>query len=543
MNSFWHPTVLVLVVTSSCLQPIGDRCGDSLPPCPNGTTCIEGRCSSDSTAGGTAGGAGAGGGGSAGGDVVAVDAGLDGGSVSDGGADAGNPRDAGRVLTVVDRAIYVQPDGSVQEHPRLGELVSALFLLTDGGLLRLPMAGDGGGVFVAENAPAGPWVIESSPQDTFSVYFDVSDDSHDITSAIYAGRPGVPVTRSEYFRLDLTTQPWGEGPNETYLQISSRSAGSRFYIYPELPVGTVALYGQYPAVAVSGTAIRANDDARVSQFQLAFRDGGASSFEIVGSAAVSGLTVPGQIVSATLLPPSNIESANAILDAGAVASLLGGAGFLCSITIDELQGNFRTIGAPQVFFIEFHNIIDSYRFDVPNPNGARASGEFRCTRPSGSPVPTADGGLEANDAGVILSSGQQQYTSTVNYLELDGGVVMPPLIAMPQAILADGLSAPGIVSASPTVSWSAPSTGNATYYEVIVRRVTRTGNSFVRSVIAFFYTASTRVQIPRGVLVAGERYVFQVSAIQTQPAEPGRPWKPALPLSSGSGHSTIVLVK
>lgn len=536
--------ILFLLFASSCPEVIGDRCGDSLPPCPNGTTCIEGRCRSDGMAGGTAtGGSTAGGSaGGGGGGVVVVDAGHDGGPGSDGGADAGSPRDAGRVLTVVDLALYVQPDGGVEEHPRMGELVNALFFLADGGLLRLPMASDGGGVFVAENAPAGPWVVESIPQDTFKAYFDVLDDSQDITLVVNPGRPGIPVTRLDYFRLDLTTQPWGE-PTETSIQISSRSAGSRFIIYPEPPLGTVVLYGQYPAEDVRGPAIRASDDVRISQFQLNSRDGGATSDEIVGSASVAGVTVPGQYVSATLLPPTYFGNAKAVLDAGAIASLLGGTGNSCAITIEELAGDLRPISPVQVFNIAFENFIDSYQFDVPHPSGSPVSAEFRCTLRSASPVPTADGGLEASDAGFVLQATQDVSTYTVDRLQLDGGVVTPPLVAMPQAILVDGLSSPGVVSASPTVSWSAPSTGNTTYHQVIVRRLTRTGNSFVRSAIALFYTTGMRVQIPRGVLVSGERYAFQVSAISTQPSGSGRPWKLALPISVGSRGAPIVFVK
>lgn len=537
--------ILSLLFVSSCPEVIGDRCGDNLPPCPNGTSCIEGRCRSDGMAGGTATGGGSTAGGSAGGGeggVVVVDAGHDGGPGSDGGADAGSPRDAGRVLTVVDLALYVQPDGGVEEHPRMGELVNALFFLADGGLLRLPMASDGGGVFVAENAPAGPWVIESIPQDSFKAYFDVLDDWQDITSVISLGRPGIPVSRQEYFRLDLMTQPWGE-PGLSSLQISSRSAGSRFIIYPEPPVGTVVLYDQYPAVEARGPAIRTTDDARISQFQVVFRDGGAASSEIVGSAEVSGFMLPGQYVSATLLPSANVGNAMAVLDAGAIALLLGGAGGTCGITIEELAGDLRPLIAVQVYYIDFESIFDSYQFNVPHPSGSPVSAEFRCTLRSASPVPTADGGLETSDAGFVLQAAQDSSTYTVDRLQLDGGVVTPPLVAMPQAILVDGLSSPGVVSASPTVSWSAPSTGNTTYYQVIVRRLTRTGSSFVRSVIALFYTTGMRVQIPRGVLVSGERYAFQVSAISTQRSGSGRPWKLALPIGVGSRGSPIVFVK
>ncbi|MBL8917613.1 MAG: hypothetical protein JNJ54_02035 [Myxococcaceae bacterium] len=232
------------------------------------------------------------------------------------------------------------------------------------------------------------------------------------------------------------------------------------------------------------------------------------------------------------------------MDAGTIATLLGGPINACSVRVEEASGALRPIGAPGVFSIEFSHLdFEVYEFEVPHPGGLPTGALVECTRLTSSPVPTIDGGLETNDGGVVLRAGLISTTATFDHLRLDGGVATPPRIAVPEAILVDGLSAPGIVSATPTLLWSAPPSGTPTFYEILIRRVTRTANSFVRSAIAFLYTSRTQLQIPSELLVAGERYVFQVSAVQTGAPEPGRPWLTAVPVSLAATSSTIVIVK
>lgn len=85
-----------VVVGVSCVEPIGNRCGDGLPPCPRGQACIDGTCAAvvgGGAGGGRVTGGGAGGGlagGAPGGGSSAVDAGMADASVGDGGdVDAG----------------------------------------------------------------------------------------------------------------------------------------------------------------------------------------------------------------------------------------------------------------------------------------------------------------------------------------------------------------------------------------------------------------------------------------------------------------------
>ncbi|MBL8922343.1 MAG: hypothetical protein JNJ54_26060 [Myxococcaceae bacterium] len=93
----------LVVVTSGCPEPIGDRCGPDLPPCASGQSCVDGRCLASAGGGGAAGGASAGGraggagggtaGGSTGGGLAGgVAGGLAGGvagGLGGGGGDAG----------------------------------------------------------------------------------------------------------------------------------------------------------------------------------------------------------------------------------------------------------------------------------------------------------------------------------------------------------------------------------------------------------------------------------------------------------------------
>jgi hypothetical protein len=87
--------VVSVVVLAGCPEPIGDRCGPDLPPCPSGQSCLDGRCQAamgggaagGATSGGTSGGASGGmAGGTAGGSSGGVAGGEAGGMA---GGDAG----------------------------------------------------------------------------------------------------------------------------------------------------------------------------------------------------------------------------------------------------------------------------------------------------------------------------------------------------------------------------------------------------------------------------------------------------------------------
>ena len=95
MRSTWGATLAVLLLFG-CPEQLGDRCGDQLPPCPAGFSCVEARCtaqaggqSGGATAGGQSGGMTAGGGAAAGGQSGGATAGGQSGGPTAGGQSGG----------------------------------------------------------------------------------------------------------------------------------------------------------------------------------------------------------------------------------------------------------------------------------------------------------------------------------------------------------------------------------------------------------------------------------------------------------------------
>ena len=92
-----------------------------------------------------------------------------------------------------------------------------------------------------------------------------------------------------------------------------------------------------------------------------------------------------------------------------------------------------------------------------------------------------------------------------------------PLVSPPQQPRLNGFSAfaapAGGVGATPTFSWSPPSLGTPTQYEVLVYRLSLNGSGAVEATqVLRLVTAATSVQVPPGVLVSGTTYFAQLSA-------------------------------
>jgi hypothetical protein len=71
------------------------------------------------------------------------------------------------------------------------------------------------------------------------------------------------------------------------------------------------------------------------------------------------------------------------------------------------------------------------------------------------------------------------------------------------------------VGLTPTVAWSAPSTGTPSGYFVVVYKLTNSGGSTVVSRQASIATATPSIVMPPGLLTSGAQYVFVISAISS----------------------------
>ncbi|MGA2004558.1 MAG: hypothetical protein ABSG70_14325, partial [Terriglobales bacterium] len=65
---------------------------------------------------------------------------------------------------------------------------------------------------------------------------------------------------------------------------------------------------------------------------------------------------------------------------------------------------------------------------------------------------------------------------------------------------------------APTLTWSAPSVGTATFYRVRVNLLSNNGGNSTFTTVAVLSTQETSLQIPPGVLTAGQTYVFLINA-------------------------------
>jgi hypothetical protein len=68
------------------------------------------------------------------------------------------------------------------------------------------------------------------------------------------------------------------------------------------------------------------------------------------------------------------------------------------------------------------------------------------------------------------------------------------------------------VGTTPTLRWSPPSLGTATYYSVQIYQLANNGGNTTRTSIALLYTQQTSLLIPKSVMSAGQAYVFKIHA-------------------------------
>jgi hypothetical protein len=69
------------------------------------------------------------------------------------------------------------------------------------------------------------------------------------------------------------------------------------------------------------------------------------------------------------------------------------------------------------------------------------------------------------------------------------------------------------VGTMPTLSWTQPSLGSPTGYEIEVFHLYSDGNDSFTELAGDLFTATTSVQIPPGVLTSGNSYYFRISAV------------------------------
>jgi len=66
------------------------------------------------------------------------------------------------------------------------------------------------------------------------------------------------------------------------------------------------------------------------------------------------------------------------------------------------------------------------------------------------------------------------------------------------------------VGTTPTLRWSPPTVGTATFYSVVIFQLANNGGNTTKTKIATLNTPRTSLLIPKGLLSAGQAYVFKI---------------------------------
>jgi hypothetical protein len=100
-----------------------------------------------------------------------------------------------------------------------------------------------------------------------------------------------------------------------------------------------------------------------------------------------------------------------------------------------------------------------------------------------------------------------------------------------------------VLTTTPTLSWSVPSLGSTTGYEVGIFSLYADGADSVAEPAGELLTTTTSVQVPPGLLASGQSYFFCVSAV----SEPGKnhntaPFRHAFPRGVAQALSGVITV-
>lgn len=512
--------LLLSTFLASCPEQLGDRCGPSLPPCPSQAECVDSRCRWSLAQGGGSGGGTTGpvtsGGASGGGTVSGDDSG-----VTDGGVDAGLAPDAGRVITVIDLDLYVQPDGGTSPYPKQGAQAVAVFFLVDGGELRLTLETDGGGLFSMPHAPSGVWLAEVRRPSEPPVFLNVLGDQADLSRVQTSGRPGVSLSASLALDFQLTVSQWEETDS---LELISEAAGTRIVVNPAAASGTTLLTDTINPVLVEGSAVEPADDLLISQLHNSTNDAGLSLTSMVAWGALTGLSIPGSPIVGMLSTPAELGQVGVRLNSATTTAALGGPPTLCSLAVFKATAGPTHLNAATLFMASadstFSADLDFRTFGV-----SHAATQLDCQVERVVTVPSIDGGVERNASGVAFQLTLRSTVEATDRVSLDGGLATEPVLTPPSAIVIDNRFEPSRASVAPTISWTAQ-TGPLDRFLVSVTQVSSNGSRLTRSTIATFHTQQTRVRLPLGLLISGKTYSVTIQQVRAQTDGPLRPRYP-----------------
>lgn len=192
--------------------------------------------------------------------------------------------------------------------------------------------------------------------------------------------------------------------------------------------------------------------------------------------------------------------------------------------------------------------FDGYPDLAYSNNYAPGQGDYRVTLQYGNPYPTSQWQrVVASQATALVpfsvglsdggTSRVARYSAvTSSMVQMQDGVTqtLVPQVGPPRDVRLNGVAATGTltgVGLTPVASWTVPSVGTPTRYQVRLYELyaTATGGTS-RTFVGTFYTTQTQFRLPPGFLVSGKSYMLQLYAVY----EPGS--NPDVPFISGPSY-------
>lgn len=397
-----------------------------------------------------------------------------------------------------------------------------------------PGVGKADGTFFIPSVPQGPYYLHVGYTATTGIYAATSARTLDMGYSV-TGRPPAQTPAGTTLTLNIgNLAPWGSGND---LQLSCSNAGVLLWnLAPDAvsgapSAGDTALNGLLYDYAQSRTpyVIQAAEGDRVILTQVVAGTSGASGTYYVADRALttSAFTLSGgaTTLSGAFVTTPRTETLGTTWRHTAfaqyVASTNPSAIFKGQLmVVDAVPGplghDARADGAYADLLIydgagntsSDEPLSLNYGNPYPSTFGVFAQAQLGTTVSLALPMP--DGGL----ATPYPSSGQIFVRDSV--ATFSGGEVKPVVspVRNPMVNGNNAFDAVSGVGTSPTISWTAPSLGQPTMYQIGFTELTLNGNvtQIVSQTTRILRTRWTSVTVPPGILELGKHYLVKIKA-------------------------------
>lgn len=420
----------------------------------------------------------------------------------------------------------------------------------EGGFTALAGTGSADGSFSVVRVPGGFYWLRTGPQTFVWTSSSNVDIGYDRIGRADTVLPASPT----YLDLNLTSlNPW-QADDRQQLYIANTDTWLDYDWTAEgLEERATTLEERIPWTAPLLSAAR-GDEVQITQ--------------LVTTPALSGFSL--QVAKKALGPLDNITQVDGteMEVEGAMQTLVTDASVRASITgsaFAALEGamNPAAITDSSYFYVDVHPAGTAQGWVGYTPDLVAFDGTGNPIRADvdmgdiafANPYPT-DWGMFFDYIHYIrveyTAPGAVNSASADAYLELQDTTLptashpVAPLVGPVRNPMVDGASLfsdQAVLTTTPTLSWSAPSLGSATGYEVDIFSLQAAGADSVVEQVGELLTTTTSVQVPPGLLSPAQNYFFCVSAV----SEPGKnynaaPFRHAFPRGVAQALSGVITV-